>query len=335
MTLYLFHGQEEYLMEKEIGKLKDKLLDKSFISMNYKSYSNPKFVDLIDILNTQPMMFGNSLILVEIDKYLNSKSSGEDSVEEGAGGFDEKQLVQIEQALSCVPLQINIVFLYKIDRSSNKKIDTRKKIYKILSSVCKIQEFKQLPTYDKMLPSVIIKLAKELEIELTNECSAKIVEMLGSNLRVISNELEKLKVYIYPNNKPTIQNIEEICSSTKDVFKLVDYFILSKKDEAMKEFKLLTQTQHPLQILALLQSTISRFINLKLLSRDMSAVEISKITKMHEYKVKLELEKIRGYKYDDLLQLKKNLTECEFKIKSGQVYNEEVALEQIILSKAV
>ena len=55
---------------------------------------------------------------------------------------------------------------------------------------------------------------------------------------------------------------------------------------------------------------------------------------MHEYRVKLELEKIRGYKYDELLQLKKNLTECEFKIKSGQVYTEEIAVEQIILSKA-
>ena len=41
MRLYLFHGQEEFLMEKEIGKLKNKLLDKSFISMNYKVFSNP------------------------------------------------------------------------------------------------------------------------------------------------------------------------------------------------------------------------------------------------------------------------------------------------------
>jgi len=157
--------------------------------------------------------------------------------------------------------------------------------------------------------------------------------MLGSNLRVISNELEKLKLYIYPNKKPSVQDIEKICTSTKDVFKLVDYFILSKKDEAMNEFSLLTQTQHPLQILALLQNTVSRFINLKLLSRELNSFEISKKVNMHEYRVKLELEKIRGYKYDELLQLKKNLTECEFKIKSGQVYTEETAVEQVILSK--
>ena len=324
MTLYLFHGQEEFLIEKEIGKLKNKLLDKSFISMNYKFFSNPKFTDLIDILRTQPMMFGNSLMLIEINDYIEQK---------GVGSLDDKQLSQLESALAAVPEQINIIFLYKIDRSLTKKIDTRKKIYKILAEVCEVQEFKQLPTYDKTLPTIIIKLAKEKELDLSNECAAKVIEMLGANLRVINNELEKLKLYIYPNKKTTPQDIESICTSTKDVFKLVDYFILSKKDEAMNEFALLTQTQHPLQILALLQSTISRFVNLKLLSREMNSFEISKRINMHEYRVKLELEKIRGYKYDDLLQLKKNLIDCEFKIKSGQVYTEEIAVEQIILSK--
>lgn len=325
MTLYLFHGQEDFLIEKDIGRLKKKLLDKSFISMNYKVYSNPKFVDLIDILSTQPMMFGNSLIVINCENYFESKTENV---------FDEKQLGQIEKALSSVPEQINIIFLYKIERGSDKKIDARKKFYKILAKNCEVREFKQLPTYDKTLPTVITKLGKENEIALTPDCTAKIIEMLGSNLRVIDNELKKLKLYIYPNTKPSVREVENICTVTQDVFKLVDYFILSRKDAAMKEFDMLTQTQHPLQILALLQSTISRFINLKLLSRDFGAFEISKKVNMHEYRVKLELEKIRSYRYDDLLQLKKNLIDCEFKMKTGQVPAEQLALEQIILSKA-
>lgn len=325
MALYLFHGQEDFLIEKDIGKLKNKLLDKSFISMNYKTFSNPKFPDLMDILSTQPMMFGNSLIVVECENYFETKSES---------AFDDKQLSQLEKALSCVPEQINIIFLYKIDRNVNKKIDTRKKLYKILSKACEVREFKQLPTYDKTLPTVITKLGKENELQLTPECTAKIIEMLGSNLRIIDNELKKLKLYIYPNTTPSAKDVEKICTTTQDVFKLVDYFVLSKKNEAMKEFDMLTQTQHPLQILALLQSTISRFITLKLLSRDLGTFEISKKVNMHEYRVKLELEKIRNYRYDDLLQLKKNLIECEFKMKTGQVYSEQLAVEQIILSKA-
>lgn len=325
MTLYFFHGQEEFLMEKEIEKLKKKLLDKSFISMSFKKFSNPKFNDLLDILSTQPMMFGNSLILIDCEAYFESKSETT---------FDDKQLSRLESALNSVSPQINIVFLYKIDRNINKKIDTRKKLYKILSKYCTISEYKQLPTYDKNLPATIIKLGKENGIELNPKSATKIIEMLGSNMRIIDNEIKKLKLYIYPQNTPSAQDIENICCFSQDVFKLIDYFVSVNKALAMKEFKLLAQTQHPLQILVLLQNTVSRFITLKLLSRKMGTFEISKKINMHEYRVKLELEKIRNYKYIDLLQLKQNLLNCEFKIKSGQTASEELAVEQILLGKA-
>ena len=52
MTVYLFFGQEEYLMEKEIKKLKNELLDASFISMAYKIYDNPSFNNLLDCIQT-------------------------------------------------------------------------------------------------------------------------------------------------------------------------------------------------------------------------------------------------------------------------------------------
>ena len=324
MALYFFHGQEEFLMEKDIQKLKEKLLDKNFLAMNYKTFSNPNFLDLTDILGTPPMMFGNSLIIIECENYFDTKSES---------AFDDKQFKQLESALSNVPEQINIIFLCKIDRNLNKKVDTRKKIYKILAKYCEVREFKQLPAYDKTLPPLIIKLGKENGLELTSNCTSKIIEVLGSNLRIIDNELKKLSLFIYPNKQPNVKDIENICTTTQDIFKLVDYFVLSKKSEAMKEFTQLTQFQHPLSVLALLQSTISRFINLKLLSRNMNTFEISKQIGIHEYRVKLELEKISDYKYDDLLQLKNKIIDCEYKMKSGNKYTDETAVEQLLLSK--
>ena len=73
MALYFFHGQEEFLIEKDIQKLKEKLLDKNFLAMNYKTFSNPNFLDLMDILNTPPMMFGNSLVVVDCKNYFSAR----------------------------------------------------------------------------------------------------------------------------------------------------------------------------------------------------------------------------------------------------------------------
>lgn len=312
-------------MEKDIEKLKKKLLDKAFLSMNFKTYSNPTFTTLLDLLGTQPMMFGNSMIVIECENYFDSKSEN---------AFDDKQFSQLEKALGCVPEQVHIIFTYKIPRNVNKKIDSRKKIYKLLAKVSDVREFKQLPTYDKALPTTVVKLGKENVLDLSTNSAVKIIEMLGSNLRVIDNELKKLKLFIYPKTNPEIADIQRILTSTQDVFKLVDYFILSQKSNALKELDLLTQTQHPLQILTLLQNTVSRFINLKLLDRTMSPFEISKKINIHEYRVKLELEKIKNYKYDELLQLKNKLIDCEYKMKTGQIYNDKMALEQVLLHRA-
>ena len=63
MAVYLFYGQEDYLMHKEIKRLKDELLDVSFLSMSYKMLDNPEFPQLMDCLQSAPLMFGNTLSL--------------------------------------------------------------------------------------------------------------------------------------------------------------------------------------------------------------------------------------------------------------------------------
>ena len=50
MAVFLFWGQEEYLMEQEIKKLKNQLLDAAFVAMAYKVFDNPSFNTLMDIL---------------------------------------------------------------------------------------------------------------------------------------------------------------------------------------------------------------------------------------------------------------------------------------------
>ena len=90
MTVYLFFGQEEYLMEKEIKKLKNELLDASFISMAYKIYDNPSFNNLLDCIQSPPLMFGNSLSLIYFDKYLMGNKLS----------LDDKQIESIDYSLS-------------------------------------------------------------------------------------------------------------------------------------------------------------------------------------------------------------------------------------------
>ncbi len=119
MAIYFFYGEEDYNIEQEIGKLK-KGLDKNFLEMSFKTYNNPKFPDLISILRSQPMMFGRMLIVINCLDYFTKT-------------FEDKEMKEIEKALEDNCENLDIAFVAQIPRDSGKKLDSRKKLFKLLA----------------------------------------------------------------------------------------------------------------------------------------------------------------------------------------------------------
>lgn len=322
MSLYLFWGQEDFYIEKEIEKLKNKLLDSSFRSMNYKVLDNPDFLSVIDCCQTTPLMFGNMLIVINCDKFLlGNKSSVED-----------KQLAVFEQALANISDMVNVVFLCKIPRDENKKVDTRKKLYKIIAKFAKVTEFPQFRTYQKELNAAIQSMAKEKELSIDTKTIEYCIEQLGSNLRLIDSEFEKLKIAIHPKKQVSIEAIKKHCTSSEDIFALADLIVSGNKNEVMKQFQNLTDRRHYLEVLAVLQGNIQRFVFIKNYAQKASAADIGAQLKLHEFVVKKTIEKLQGISLDKLISIKTNLTMAEFKIKSGQVSAPQVAIEFALLT---
>lgn len=323
MGLYLFWGQEEYLLEKEISELKENLINPDFASMSYKVLGAPKFMELVDIIRSQPLMFGNSLFVIDCEKYFFDIK---DRI-----NFEDKELDEIENALKNISNGLNIVFRLKIARDENKKIDTRRKLYKILAKYCEIKEFAQFRSYDKALVSWIGAKAKKIGLNISTEAANFLISQVGVNLRQLDNELEKLELAVYPEKIVKIEDIKNNCSSTQDVFLLADYFVLGQKQEAMLEFERLCLKKHPTLIVAALQSSFQKFIELKIDSQTLSAYDISVKTRLPEFIVKKNLEKLAKVSYLRLIEMKKNLTSAEFKIKTGKLSNPNMAIEMALL----
>ena len=150
--LYFFHGQEEYLIELEIQKLKSKVVDKAFLATNYRTYDNPKFQELIDILRTPSLMFGNVFAVIYCEKYFFDVK--------GKINFEDKELKEIEQALEIMPDSLHIALVCKVERGSTKKVDTRRKLYKIITKYTQPTEFAEFKPYQKELTTWIQKQVK-------------------------------------------------------------------------------------------------------------------------------------------------------------------------------
>ena len=322
MAVYLFWGQEEYLMEKEIKKLKNGLLDASFAAMGYKTFDNPQFGVLLEALQSAPLMFGNTLSVINIDKYLT-----------GTGiSLDDKQLAAIDYALKNLSGSVNIIFVCKIARDENKKPDSRKKLYKIISKYSDVREFAQYRNYDKTLPAVIISMAKDKDLTVSAAAASYIIEQLGVNLTLINSELEKLKIAVYPEKTAKPEDVKKYCTSSDDIFILADLIIQGDKNKILKQYNLLSEKRHFLEISAFLQSSLQKFIFIKSCEKKLSAKDISLKLKMHEFIVQKTQEKLRRVSLKRLIQIKENLLHAEYMIKSGRAALEDTVLEAAILS---
>ena len=312
--IYFYFGDEEFNISTEIKKLKSKL-DKNFLEMSYKEFDNPKFPDLMLAISTQPMMFGKMLIVIDCINYFKSKKKDTDS----EGSLDDGQIKQIENALERVNENLDIVFrAYAVPNSKKKtSIDKRKKIFKILSKY-NSQEFNQIPAYKTAeLETWIKNQAKKHDLKINPDAVSLLLLQVGSNLRMLDSELEKLKVFS-KDTPATKEMVKEICISNEDLFAFIDSVVLGAKSKALEQYNKLISTRYPLSVLATLHSSLKEKIFIKANGSRYSQDELAKLINMHPYRVKLELQKLKQVPLKNLVNLKENLTQAEYRIKSGQ-----------------
>lgn len=323
MAVFLFWGQEEYFIEKEIKKLKKELLDDSFLSMSYKVFHNPSALELTDCVSAVPLMFGATLSVVHVESYLISNESG----------LDDKQLAYFENALKSLNDSVNIIFVCKIPRDENKKPDSRKKFYKILSKYAQVREFPQFKSYQKELNAQIMKMVKEKGLSITADNVSLIIEQTGVNLTLINSELEKLKTALHPKTEIDKTSIKRYCTSVDDVFSLADLIVAGKKDEALKQYNILAEKRYPQEIIAALQRNFRQYLYIKTFEKKMSAKDIAyKLKLSHEYIVIKTMEKLSGISIERLIEIRENLLRAEYKIKTGRCISPETELELALLS---
>ena len=219
MAVYFFYGEEEFNITNEVEKLK-KTLDKNFLEMSFKTYDNPKFPDLISILRTQPMMFGKMLIIIKCLDYFSKT-------------FEDKEIKQITEALDANTDSVDIVFLAELPRDEGKKLDSRKKFFKLLKKY-NAQEFPTIPTYKTAeLEGWVQKQAKSKKIKLEQTALTTLIAQVGNNLRQLDSELEKLALLAYPKDLVTKDMVQEICIANEDLFAFSDYLMQNQKDKAL------------------------------------------------------------------------------------------------------
>ncbi len=312
MPLYFFQGEEDYLIEKEINILKKKILGDNFDALNFRVSDNPDFLEFDEILRSSPMIFADVLYVIKCEKYfLDLKNKQK---------LDDKQNDILCESFANISQKVHVVLLCQIPPGEKKKPDSRKKIYK---SVIKLAQVKNFPAYkayeDYKIAPILKEIAKEKNIVISNDVILLLIQYCGPSIRNLDSQLEKLKLYSYPQTHITADMVKNVCFAGDDIFSLPDLILKKDYTTALENISKILDKSHYLEILAFLQTGFANLLKIKIFSKTLSSFEISRKTGLHEFVVKKNLEKLAAVSIDELLRVKFNLTNAEYFLKIGQL----------------
>lgn len=330
MPVYLYWGEEDFNLDKSVKNLRDNLLDPDWAVLNHKILNEPNIRNLTETLMNLPMAFGNILIEVSSSKLFMRGSSSD---EEEKVKYSDAELKKLFDSMENLNDNVYLLFKCVIPRNSKRKINSAAKIVKHIQKIGKIEEFKPFQYWEAdKVAQWIQDNAKAKDVTVLREATGLLFNKLGTDLRRLDMELEKLKLYVYPEKKININHIDIVNDEKEDIFKLAELWITGKKTEAMHELSKVLEYSHPLMVLATLNTTLRKWIKLKQISgKTQNKFDISKEMGIPPNFIERDLKNISKLDIEKLIKIKKLIYATEVNIKSGKIVP-EIALEVLLLS---
>ncbi len=304
--VYLLYGTKEFGIEEEI-----KTLSKNIDEMNISKYDLNNDMLSLALEDAKTMsLFGDKKIVIIDNANMFT-------------GITSKDSEKIEDYLNHINENTILIFVVH-----NDKLDSRKKITKLIKEKGKIKEFND----ELDSTNLVRRLFKDYNIEYST--IKLLIDRVGNNPLILQNEINKIK--IYKENDKTITDEDILNLTVKlieiDIFKLIDYIIKKDKEKALElYYEMLKMNEEPIKIVVILANQFRIMYQSKeLLKKGYSEKDIASILKIHPYRVKLAIQNSRNYTSETLLKHLNNLADIDIGIKTGTL-NKDLALELFIL----
>lgn len=304
--VYLLYGTEDFEIEEEIKKL-----SKDIDEMNISKYdlNNDMLSLALEDAKTISLFSDKKLVIVDNANMFTGSTSKDSEL--------------IEEYLNHINENTTLVLIVH-----NDKLDTRKKITKLIKKVGKVQEFNdELDT-----TSLVRRLFKDYNIDY--KTIQLFIDRVGNNPIIIQSEINKIKIYKDNDKNITEEDILNLTAKLIeiDIFKLIDYIVRKNKEKALElYYEMLKMNEEPIKIVVILANQFRIMYQSKeLLKKGYSEKDIANTLKIHPYRVKLAIQNSRNYTSDILLKNLNALADIDIGIKTGTI-NKDLALELFIL----
>ncbi|EGA89167.1 hypothetical protein GPDM_11865 [Planococcus donghaensis MPA1U2] len=321
--VYLIVGTESYFIEKTLDLLKDKLTVDGELELTFFDLDEVPVEHVIDEADTFPFFSDRKLIIARNASFLKAAERGKEKI--------NHDLKALEAWLEHPPSSSVTIFV-----APYEKLDERKKVTKQMKQHTVLIEAKSLQAND--LETWLMHEAKNFGKGIGIKAAQRLMEMAGTNLTLLSSEIEKMSLYLGSSDEDiTVELVEQMTARTleQDAFKMLQAYLDGNVSEALSVYyDLLRQKEEPVALTALLASQIRFMIQVYYLQKKgYHAQQISKQLKAHPYRVKLLVEKRQQISEKRLLLVLGDLADIDLQLKtlSG---NRDRILEFFLMKRA-
>lgn len=314
-NLYVFHGEETFLLRYYLEQLRKTLIDELTESFNYHRFTAETFdvQSFADAVENLPMMAEHTMVQVD-DIDLFKLAEGERD--------------KLSQILSDIPEYCTVVFTYE---TVEWKLDSRfKKLSSAIEKNGQIIPF-CLQEQRDLVPWITRHFAANKK-RIVPELCVYLIELTGGSMTALSGEIQKISSF---SGADTITK-SDIDAVTEPVLDAVIYQMtefLGRKDYAsalQKLHQLLKMQLDPIYILGSVGSHFRKIATAKtLLDYGKGAGDLMKLYSISEYPAKKTMDASRRFSAEFLSMAATLILETDRKMKTS--YDNPVRLLELLI----
>ncbi|PAL10533.1 DNA polymerase III subunit delta [Staphylococcus hominis] len=320
-NIMAIYGEVPELVEKKSNEIVESYLNEKKDDFNYVKYNlyDTSFNQIIEEALTMPFISEKKAIVVKNAFIFTGEKVSKDI---------QPNNEQVNEFLEKYDGENFIIFeVYQ------NKLDERKKITKTLKKTSKLAKVEQMS--EQEIKNWIKNKLHENFKDIKQDALDLFIELTGINFNIVSQELEKIILFLGERTTINKKDVEEIINRSleQNVFLLTEYIQKGEKYKAIQLIKdLIVMKEEPIKLLALITSNYRLYYQCKILSRKgYSGRQIAKTINVHPYRVKLALNQVKHYQLTHLLNIIDQCAETDYKLKSSYM-DKQLILELFILS---
>ncbi len=328
MAIYLFYGEETYLLETRVKKIK-KEYQQLILGINFIQIDDTNVEELIADLETPAFGFDKKLIIAKNTGIFKKekKTTKSDSKKKKADDIklplNEKIAKYIQENLQELKNTVDLIFVeQEVDKNA---------LYQTIEKVGEVKEFALLKLPD--LIANIKKIAVAYKVNIDDVTAKYLVECCGTSMQDLINELRKLIEYKGENSNITKQDIDLLCTKQIQavIFDLTDNLGKKEISKALEVYNGLISNKEPIQkILITLYNHFKKLYIIKIAEKYNEDVATAMNLKPNQlFLVSKYKTQARYFETQELREVLEALIDLDANYKIGLI-SLEIGLEAIL-----